>query len=84
MTIKPFEADSITFSTLEPGPPQDRALPGYDRSILGRRAEFRFNTHPVDTSLVLEKIAHERLPEMTFHDAAGRWWRRNGQGRAPP
>ena len=81
LTIKPFEAEIITLTRLEPGEPEERSLPGYDRAILGRKHAFRFGNGPVDATLAVDRIAEEPLPEMTFRDAAGRWWRRNGQGK---
>ncbi|MEV6828208.1 hypothetical protein [Amycolatopsis sp. NPDC051102] len=81
LTIKPFEAEIITLTRLEPGQPEERLLPGYDRAILGRKHAFRFGSGPVDATLAVDRIAEEPLPEMTFRDAAGHWWRRNGQGK---
>ncbi|HEY3469978.1 MAG TPA: hypothetical protein VGL47_32940 [Amycolatopsis sp.] len=81
LTVKPFEAEIISVTRLEPGQTQEHALPGYDRTILGRKHAFRIGSGYVDATLALDRIAEEPLPEMTFRDAVGRWWRRNGQGK---
>ncbi|WP_433620935.1 hypothetical protein [Nocardia sp. CA-120079] len=83
VSAKPFQSGTLEIGNVPAGSATKKILPAVEPQPT-RTVMAQAGVGPVDLVLTRDSRGREPLPELSFRDAAGRWWRRDGRGNLRP